>query len=159
MKVVYACYGGTHSSPVAAAIHLGWVSSSRPPSAAEILAIPRFDRASAKDQGVLEMMGRDEHGHEVYVMGRGPGAQTVERALQSGFTLAGGSASELLIVCTLRCVNVPMRVGGFTSRALGWTGLGRPLVVWGTQRAFADLVELVAKTKEFLRERSATQRS
>ncbi|NMB17417.1 MAG: DUF3189 family protein, partial [Firmicutes bacterium] len=23
MKIIYSCYGGTHSSPVAAAIHLG----------------------------------------------------------------------------------------------------------------------------------------
>lgn len=159
MKLIYACYGGAHSSPVAAAIHLGWLAEEQRPTPADILALPRFDRTSPKDLGVPELLGHDEFGNEVYVMGRGPGKEVVERALQSGFSLAGGERSQLIVVSTLGCVNLAMRVGGFMSRVLGWTFVGRPLVLWGTCRAFADLVGVVQRTKRFLEEQEARERS
>lgn len=151
MKVVYTCYGGAHSSPVAAAIHLGWLSSDRVPEVRELLDVPRFDRPRSRDHGLLEHMGQDEAGHDVYVMGRGPRPEPVERALESGYEAAGKDPDELLIVSTLRCVNGLMRVGGFLSRYLGWVRVGRPIVAWGTQRAFFSLVQLVFETKERLR--------
>lgn len=147
IKIIYTCYGGAHSSPVAAAIHLGWLPEDRVPSAAELLDIPRFDRASKKDHGVPELMGQDSLNNEVYVLGRGAGAKIVEKAFAGGYQVAGGKHGDLLIVCTLTCVNTPMRVGGYLSRSLGWVGPGRPIVCWGTQRAYTQLVSLVKKTK------------
>ncbi len=159
VKLIYTCYGGAHSSPVAAAIHLGWLPADRTPRPEEILALPRYDRTTPDDMGVPELMGRDEFGHEVYVLGRGPAKEVVERAVGSGFGLAGGERTQLLFVSTLECVNLPMRIGGFTSRVLGWTGIGRPLVIWGTRCAFNDLVAVVQKTKRFLREQGGPERS
>lgn len=159
MKLIYACYGGTHSSPVAAAIHLGWLPPDKPPTPSELMALPRFDRVGKEERGRPELMGRDEYGHDVFVLGRGPEAEAMERAVKCGFALGGGDADDLLIVSTLKCVNLPMRVGGFTSRALGWTRLGRPIVLWGTCRAFPDIVAIVRKTKQLLQDRRALQRT
>src|SRR5690606_1821093 len=52
----------------------------------------------------------------------------------------------------LQTVNLPMRVGGYLSRRLGWVAVGRPLVVFGTRRAFPALVQLVEETRRKLRE-------
>lgn len=151
MKVVYACYGGAHSSPVAAAVHLGWLPTDRVPEGRELLDVPRFDRTKSKDHGLLEHMGRDDEGHDVYVIGRGPRPEPVERALASGYEAAGGDPDELYIVRTLSCVNGSMRVGGYLSRSMGWVGAGRPVVLWGTRRAYKAIVQLVFETKEILK--------
>src|SRR5690606_6242523 len=139
MKVVDSCYGGAHSSQVAAAIHLGRFPGHRPPTAEELLSLPRFDRVSDDHQGIAEFVGTDEDGHEVYVLGRGPAAEAVERAFRSGYRIAGGDDRQLLFVNALQTVNLPMRVGGYLSRRLGWVAVGRPLVVFGTRRAFPAL--------------------
>ena len=151
VKVVYTCYGGTHSSPVAAAIHLGWLPADREPVPEELLRVPRFDRAKSGDFGRIERMGRDEAGHDVYVLGRGPRPEPVERAFMSGYMAAGGDPRDVFLVCTLSCVNGAMRLGGFMSRRVGWVTLGRPIAVWGTRRAYMALVRLVLQTKEALK--------
>lgn len=143
MHIVYTCYGGAHSSPVASAIHLGYLPRHRPPSKKELCALPLFDRMRAENHGELIPVGVDRHGHRVFVIGRGAGGQSVLRALRSGIRVAGGDEDDFLFVDTLVAVNVWMRIGGFLSRALGWISIGRPLVIFGTQRAFPALLRLV----------------
>lgn len=150
MKVIYSCYGGAHSSPVAAAIHLGLLPEDRVPEPGALMRIPRFDRVGSEAHGRAELMGKDASGREVYVLARGPAGKAVERAFFSGAALAGADPAEFFLVDTLACVNLSMRVGGFLSRRLGWTALGRPIVLWGTRRAYARLVRLVRETKRRL---------
>ncbi len=157
MKVIYSCYGGAHSSPVAAAIHLGLLPEDRVPEPGALMRIPRFDRVGSEEQGRAAFIGKDASGHEVYVLARGPAGKAVERAFFSGASLAGADPSEFLLVDTLVCVNLSMRVGGFLSRRLGWTALGRPIVLWGTRRAYANLVRLVRETKGRLAPRTGRE--
>lgn len=147
MKIVYSCYGGTHSSRTAAAIHLGHLPMDRVPDARELLTLPRFDRVADDELGIAEFAGIDDRGHHVYVLGRGPWLRIVERAFRSGYQLGGGDPRQLLFVNALPTVNTLMRVGGFLSRRLGWVALGRPLVVYGTRLAYPDLVRLVHATR------------
>lgn len=146
MRIVYHCFGGAHSSPVAAAIHVGLLPADRVPDASAIAAVPHFDTTSPRRWGELLPMGRDAHGHQVFVMGRGPHGAVARQALVSGFRLAGGDPEKLLVVDTLGCVNVWMRLGGYLSRRLGLVSLGRPLVIWGTRRAYPRLAALVRDT-------------
>jgi len=148
MKIIYSCYGGAHSSRVAAAIHLGTLPLDRKPHPGELLAVPRFDDVPHDEMGHLDHLGKDSFGHDVYVLGRGGAGEVAVRALVHGFELAGGTRSDLLFVDTLKAVNLPMRVGGFLSRRLGLVALGRPLVVYGTLRAYSHLTRLVRQTKE-----------
>lgn len=150
IKVVYDDYGGAHSTPVAAAIHLGILPADRVPPTQDILKLPMFDRAGPTNHGCLVFMGRDSEGNDVYILGRGPSGITVERAVASGVALTGGDIGALHFFDTLPCVNLWMRIGGFLSRALGWTGLGRPIVLYGTRKAYPQLVRFVTRVKDTL---------
>ena len=44
MIIIYRCYGGTHSSVMAASIHLELLPGDRKPAGKELLALPYFDR-------------------------------------------------------------------------------------------------------------------
>lgn len=146
MTIVYHCFGGAHSSPVAAAIHVGLLPRDRVPPAQAIRTVPYFDATPPGRWGCLLPVGRDVHGHAVYVMGHGPHGPVAVQALQAGYHLAGGDPSGLVLVDTLRCVNVWMRLGGYLSRRLGLVRLGRPLVIWGTKKAYPRLAALVQET-------------
>lgn len=145
--IVYCCFGGTHSSPVAAAIHLGLLPRDRVPTWTELMAVPFFDRMTKEERGRLLPFGTDGRGRHVFVLGRGPDPRSVESAVRSGWVAAGGPRDGLRFVDTLGCVNGWMRVGGFLSRAVGLVKLGRPLVLFGTQRAYRALCRLVEETE------------
>jgi len=66
--------------------------------------------------------------------------------VQSGVHLAEHNSPSVTFIDTLTVVNIWMRIGGFLSRAVGLTRLGRPLVIYGTRRAFPLLVALVRRT-------------
>ncbi len=68
---IYNCYGGTHSSALAAAYHLKKLPFSRKPSKNEILSTDCFNQLSPKEMGKLIFHGLDEEGHQVYTIGRG----------------------------------------------------------------------------------------
>ncbi|HHY61098.1 MAG TPA: DUF3189 family protein [Clostridia bacterium] len=147
MYIIYHCYGGAHSSVTAAAIHLGLLPEDRLPRPEELMALPFYDQTTARDHGRLRCLGEDVAGNRVFVIGR--------RGLKDCFTTLVETFSsrlqipreELLIVDTVPCVNLMMMVGGFTSRRLGWTKIGRPLVIRGTQKAFGHFVRLVRTVK------------
>lgn len=66
----------------------------------------------------------------------------------SALYFAGTDLSEVVLVDTLGCVNMPMRIGGLLSRRLGLVSIGRPIVTWGTLRSYRQLVALVQETLE-----------
>jgi hypothetical protein len=151
MHIIYGCYGGAHSSPVAAAIHLGLLDRTRLPADSELMNLKLFDRRVAESQGCLTYLGTDSRGHKIHVLGRGPNGVIVERAIKSAlFNLAGWSREEVKFVDTLITVNLPMRIGGFLSRSLGFTAIGRPIVIHGTKKAFFNIVKLVEKVERNL---------
>lgn len=146
MHVVYTCYGGAHSSPVAAALHLRLLPWDTVPTGKELMNVPLFDRTTKEQHGLVTYIGTDENGNKVYVLGRGGAHASVLRAVQSGVHLAEHNSPSVTFIDTLTVVNIWMRIGGFLSRAVGLTRLGRPLVIYGTRRAFPLLVALVRRT-------------
>jgi hypothetical protein len=58
-----------------------------------------------------------------------------------------GSQDQLILVNCVDRINWSMKIGGFTSRRMRLVLLGRPMVTWGTQRAFNQLVNLVEITR------------
>jgi len=151
MKIFYHCFGGTHSSVTAAAIHLGLLPRDRLPTAEEIIAVPFFDRRDTRQQGCPNLMGKDERGDEIYVLGW-PGRPQVIEAIFAG--LAGVFSlpeNSYKLVDVRSGVNLMMRMGGFLSRRLGLVALGRPLVARGTRRAYRTILELVLTVKDELK--------
>lgn len=148
MVIIYCCYGGAHSSPIAAAIHIGILNSTEIPTAAQILAVCHYDKVESNDRGKVMFVGDDEYGNKIYVCGRGREKIGIKQAIESGILLAKGETDDFVFVDTLNAVNIYMRIGGFLSRRLKWIAVGRPLVIWGTQKAFWQLVQIVQKTKK-----------
>lgn len=154
LVIIYTCYGGTHSSPVAAAIHLGMLPRQTLPTREQLLALPLFDKALPADRGRLVAVGTDKLGNSVYVLGRGRArAEVMHNAIVSGLTLAGRGDQSVYVVDTLPCVNFSMRVGGFLSRGINFVRAGRPVVAYGTRRAYERLVRLVETVEGHIRAR------
>ncbi len=147
LYVVYHDFGGTHSTVIAAAIHLNWLPLDVVPSVDDILKIPLFDRLEKKDQGRLIYHGRDEYDNDVYTICRRNVPDLVSHALESVFEMAARDPREVLCVDTAPATNAWMQVGGAGSRRLGFVTLGRPMVAYGILRAYPKIVAIVHRTK------------
>ncbi|HWJ03197.1 MAG TPA: DUF3189 family protein [Verrucomicrobiae bacterium] len=150
MKIIYNCYGGSHSSVTAAAIHLGLLDCGNVPCARELWELPYYDSQVKKDHGTLHFMGTDEFNNRIFVVGRRNMGKPVKRALAGLAHFYGIPEQDFRLVDPMPYVNWAMVVGGFTSRRLGLIPLGRPVVTWGTRLAFPKLSELVAGVKKDL---------
>lgn len=149
LRIVYTCYGGTHSSTVAAAIHLGTLPRDKVPTPKQLMATPLFDTVESSDRGRLIRAGTDGRGNEVYVLGRGKeSADVIYNIIVSAWTLVGNHTVPLELYDTLPCVNVLMRIGGYLSRGAGRVSIGRPIVILGTRLAYPRLVGLVERVEK-----------
>ncbi|HHT06072.1 MAG TPA: DUF3189 family protein [Hydrogenispora sp.] len=153
MKVIYHCYGRAHSSVVASHLHLGTLPLDGPVSKEQIMAIPEFDRAEAADFGEPYLVGQDEAGNEVYILGLNSQAPLCVRAILS---LAGqlGLADQIILVNTLTEIGMTTRIGGFISKKLRYPQLGKPLAARGIIQSLPRLRQLVRVVKkEIVRKR------
>lgn len=147
MKIIYCCFGGSHSSVTAAAIHLGMLSSTRTPTGAELLLVPYYDRQIAKDHGSFRYMGDDEYGNQIYIIGKHNLGRNFEDIIRQIAEIFGLDQTNFVIVDTMPYVNMTMMIGGYTSRRLGIVTIGRPIVIRGTQNAFFKLAAMVHRLK------------
>ncbi|NLW07900.1 MAG: DUF3189 family protein [Clostridia bacterium] len=143
MIIIYHCFGGTHSSVTAAAIHLGLLPRDRLPTAAEFRALPYFDARRKGEEGEIRFMGRDSAGNNIYTVGKKNLGTRFEALFYDLAVALGVPQQEILLLNTSPLVNHAMKLGGFISRRLGLVSVGRPLVVWGTRRAYFNLVRFV----------------
>jgi len=151
-KVIYHCYGGTHSSVTAAAVHLSLLPADRIPDRGMFWKISLFDRQETYQHGHIFFMGTDEAGHEVYVAARRSRPDVLERVFTGLADIFNIPGYTYMLVNVMHKVNLTMRFGGFLSRRWGFTGIGRPIVTLGTQNAYFRVVELVEDVKRRLRE-------
>lgn len=146
MKIIYHCYGGSHSSVTAAALHLGMLPSDKLPSLDMFMQIPYFDGQINKDHGYLRFMGNDEDGHQIYIVGRRNFATVLENCYYDLEKLFGFK-DKILLIDVMPYVNWYMVVGGTASRKFGWVSIGRPIVLKGVQHAFFKIAALVDEIK------------
>ncbi|MDD3889361.1 MAG: DUF3189 family protein [Syntrophomonadaceae bacterium] len=146
MIIIYHCFGGSHSSVTAAALHLGLVEKHRIPTIKEMMALPYFDKTTNSDFGSIRFMGVDEYGNEVYVLGKKSLGDRFSNILTGVAELLEVGDKVMPVNCMSR-VNWGMKLGGFASRRLGLVSLGRPVLGRGTRKAFLNLVNLVEITR------------
>ncbi len=146
MKIIYHCFGGSHSSVTAAALHLGILNQNQIPTTEDLMKIPYYDKTNDSDFGSIRFMGTDELGNDIYVLGKKSLGNRFSSILM-GVAEILGRQDDLIVVNCMDIVNWSMKLGGFTSRRLGLVSLGRPVVSWGTRKAFGQLVNLVAITR------------
>lgn len=145
MKIIYHCYGGTHSSVTAAGIHLGRLPRDRVPGYRELTAQKLFDRRDMFDAGEIILIGSDYLGNEIYVVGRRSRPKLLYNVTESLVRLFDIDPGSLMLVDVSSYVNSSMRAGGFMSRRMGLVGLGRPIVTWGTLRNYSKIVAVVER--------------
>jgi hypothetical protein len=155
MIIIYNCYGGTHSSILTSAVHLGFLPSDSIPSKQQILNTEYFNRLQYKDMGRLIFHGVDEVGNKVYTIGRGtskalvPAMRNLTMEMHKLYNINEGFA----YVNTSGTVPISMTIGGFFSRGLKVNAIGVPLLAIGAQRAYKKIVGLAQKTKQLCREK------
>lgn len=147
MKLFYYCYGRAHSSVIAGSIHLNRLASDQIPSVKEILAVPEFDKSDGSDFGIPYFLGKDECDNEVFIIGFGGG---VALGLQTIYFLLErlGDPTEWKFFNSLSAIGWLTKVGGFISKKLKWSRLGRYLAALGIQKSYPNLVKLVRTAKE-----------
>jgi hypothetical protein len=151
MMVIYHDVGGCHSSATAANLHINKLPMDRTPSMEEIIALPTFDKLKNGDKGKLMYIGEDEFGAKVYTMSRFHNANLVIPAISDMYQVTTGSLEGLFLSNTSPAVNNIMRIGGVSSRMFKLVSFGRPIVAKGTLKAYPDIIEIVRKTKEYMR--------
>jgi hypothetical protein len=150
MIYIYNCYGGTHSSSLASAIHLGNLPVDRIPTKQEILNTAHFDKLTYKDMGVIIYRGTDKWGNKVYTMGRGTSKVLIPAItnLIGLLKIECGFIDEIILTNASPTVTFPMTMGGFFSRGLKLHFIGRPLLVIGVKQTYFNIVKLVRSTLE-----------
>lgn len=151
MKIIYHCYGGTHSSVIAASLHLGLLEKNRLPSAEELLACPNFDRLTNQDYGKIFYMGKDKQGHEVYIMGCKNNGLLVETVLREFCRIINHNDKMVTLACIVPCLNILIKFGGFLSRRLNLITLGRLFLFPGSRLAFNKIRKIVETVEDKVR--------
>lgn len=146
MKIIYNCYGGAHSSVVVGYIHCGLIDSNSPPTKQQLMSLSYYDSQRNEDHGILQFLGNDSYGNEIYSVGLETQRKFAKECLKNISGIMGIDNTTYVMVDTIAAVNWYMRIGGFLSRALGLTQIGRPLVIYGTQRAFFNLKKIPEET-------------
>ncbi|WP_018248647.1 DUF3189 family protein [Orenia marismortui] len=150
MHIIYHDVGGAHSVAVAAALHLNKLPVNNIPTKEDIISLATFDKIKKKDIGHLIYQGKDEFANQVYTLGYKYSSKIALPLLQDTYALLG-KKDDLLLIDTKPTINFLMKVGGFTSRGLGISSLGRPIVTRGVLKAYPKLVELVSNVKRNLK--------
>lgn len=143
--IIFQCFGGTHTSVTAASIYLGKLPRSRTPRLDELLALPYFDRVENDGIGTLNYLGRDRRRNRVFVLGSSRWGAEIRGLLPPLLRLYGPGKPRLALIDCSAAVTWPVRLGGFLSRRLHCTALGRPLVGWGIQRSYRRLLDVVER--------------
>lgn len=150
MIFIYHCYGGTHSSVLAASYHLKMMDEKKAPTKEEIFSIPLFNKLRYGNIGELFFHGTDEDGNKVYTMGCGREKRMI--AAQYNFATMlekqGVLQERIIFSNTLPMVPFVMKLGGLFSRWLRIDVIGIPLLVIGVKQAYKDILMVVRHTKD-----------
>ncbi|MEJ6950595.1 DUF3189 family protein [Natronospora cellulosivora (SeqCode)] len=150
MIIIYHCYGGAHSSVLSAAIHCNILPDKRMPENKEIASIPFFDKTESKDIGKLFYYGEDEKKNKVFIQGMGKSDKIVLRLLKELFIYYNIPEEEVILVDTLKNVNLLVRIGGFLSRRLGFIFPGRIFTIIGLKKSYDKFLQTVSEVKRKL---------
>ncbi|MGE5454957.1 MAG: DUF3189 family protein, partial [Methylocystaceae bacterium] len=142
VKIIYHCYGGSHSSVLAANIHVGNLRSDSFPNYRELFKLPYFDRTDNNDFGLIKLVGFDEWGNQVYSLGQMHLGKRFHPIMESLLSITG-TQENIAIMGTMPHVNWLMMIGGNLSRKRSLPWLGRPILYCGTWLAYQRLVKVV----------------
>lgn len=148
MIFIYNCYGGSHSSVTAAAIHLGLLPETRIANNRELLNTPYYDAQVAEDHGRVRFMGTDKQGNTVFISSKRNLGGRYEKIMREVINIVGADGRKLIFIDTMPYVNLWMVIGGFLSRRLGYYKIGRGIILYGTRQSYFKFIHLVQLVKK-----------
>lgn len=151
MIFIYNDFGGTHTTSLAAALHLQIIKpESFPFSKEEILAVPYFNKLTKQDLGKLIFHGKDQNGNPVYTIGRKSQDLVVPSLESLGLMLFEHFKIEDRLIFSNTSPTVPkiMSIGGFFSKGLKVDFIGVPLLIKGANQCINEIYKLVENTKQ-----------
>lgn len=146
-RVLYHCFGATHSSVVGAAIHCGILRRGGPVTSLEVATVPGFDRRASSDIGHAFYVGRDERGCEAFAIGFDGARGILTRASLDLLELMGPCPRHVLPADTLSVVSPLVRIGGYLSRRWSVVTIGRRIAAVGIAASARDLQAVVADAR------------
>ena len=150
MKIIYHCYGGTHSSVLCAALHLGIITEQRLPSMENLINLPYFDKIPSTQVGNIFHMGRDEQGNNIYILGCRNCGPLVENTTREVQRIMGINRNEVILIDSKPALNYLIKIGGFLSRRIGLSAMGRFFLYRGIRLAYPNFINLVLHVKQDL---------
>ena len=150
MKIIYYCYGGTHSSVLAAAIHVGQLPEDKVPCKGEMYSLPLYDKVSNQQIGIPFFYGKDQLNNSIYVLGLGSNRNMIREILLDYLQLFNINTEKIMLVAALPYVSFATKLGGILSRRLGLVMLGRPIVTKSLQNLYPEYNKLVKNVKKKL---------
>lgn len=148
MIVIYHDIGGAHSAATAANLHVNVLSPNKIPTKEDLQNLPTFDKIQKKYIGHLIYIGKDEFNASVYTLSRQRSEKIVIPAIKDIYRISNGSLDGLYLVDTSPSVNMLMKIGGALSRRFKCVSVGRPIVTYGTQKAFKEITSIVSNIKD-----------
>lgn len=150
MIFIYHCYGGTHSSVLAATYHLNRLNDRNSPTKDELFKIPLFNKLIYGNIGELFFHGVDNEGNKVYTMGIGKEKHMIaaQYNLVTMLQKQNDLKQRIIFSNTLPTVPLCMKIGGLFSRWLKIDIIGIPFLVLGCRQSYKNLVKLVQHTKQ-----------
>lgn len=149
MKIFYYCYGGAHSSVIAAALHMDKISY--PLNYEQVLNFPYFDLITPRQKGLPILLGKDNEGNEIYFVGYGKNKEMIVKLLKSFLQVNDIKDNDYLFVNALDKINWRVKLGGFMSKALRQKSLGSRISALGILLSGNQIKEKVEKVKEISR--------
>lgn len=140
MIVIFQCYGGTHTSVVAAAIYTGRLNRMRLPAGTELENLPYFDRVAGHHVGNLHYFGHDKEQNPVFILGSRKWGGSVIKLLAATLETEKRTGAAVAVIDCLEHVTLPVRIGGVLSRCFHLTALGRLLLKFGIRLIYPGLV-------------------
>jgi hypothetical protein len=111
----------------------------------EIQRIPTFALNNSENYGLPSLIGKDEHGNEIYTIGLG---KSPELALQVIYYLLKDHAmNDWRFYDTESGLNLLMKISGFFTSILKKQYLARHLAAWGIHQKYRKIVKVVQKVK------------
>jgi len=133
---------------VAASIHLGLLPVDRVPTSKEFFVLPHYDKTESFEIGIPFFMGKDEYDSEIYILGMAGERILIKRTILSFLAHSGIDTHDIMLIDTIRIVNLLTKIGGVISRKLGYVAIGRPITVLGIQQKYREFVNLVIDVKK-----------
>jgi len=144
LKVIYSCYWGSYLAVVAASLHLGLING-EDLSKEKILKLPFFGRLKKEDIGEMILMGSDNRGRKVYVMGTKRSGHIIERTFNGFAQIYGLEKKTVEFIDLMNYNNFYISCGIFLINKLGLRNTGMIILFCGIKKSFGRLQNLVSK--------------